>query len=229
TARPAAAETRPTFTFFHNSRSRRLGTFTRRAQLPIGEGTNAHGVLAYAAPGPAEGGAVSGEHPPPPDGAPGTEVAAASEAPGSTSGTGAPEALVGPGDQPRPGQPWRRPKPFSRPLWYPVAGAAAVLALLAGGGMTLLTVSRGPQARPMAADCGLVTCGASLPPVVTGAAAPSTAAHSITRVHGAITLRGAGCWHRRCTAVSGRRRCRARQHTAGTSGLRARAGPRRAR
>ena len=126
---------------------------------------------------------MSGEHPPPPDGAPGTEVAAASEAPGSTSGTGAPEALVGPGDQPRPGQPWRRPKPFSRPLWYPVAGAAAVLALLAGGGMTLLTVSRGPQARPMAADCGLVTCGASLPPVVTGAAAPSTAAHSITRVH----------------------------------------------
>jgi len=69
------------------------------------------------------------------------------------------------------------------PLWYGVAGAAAVLALLAGGAMTLLTVSHGPQARPLAADCGLVTCDASLPPVVTGAAVPSTAAHSIAQAH----------------------------------------------
>lgn len=49
--------------------------------------------------------------------------------------------------------------------------------------MMLLTISRGPQARPLAADCGLVTCGASLPPVVTGPAVPSTAAHSSTRAH----------------------------------------------
>ena len=94
-----------------------------------------------------------------------------------------PEVPGGAGDQPGPEQQRWRPKPFSRPLWYPVAGAAAVLALLAGGAMTLLTVSRGPQARPLAADCGLVTCGASLPPVVTGRIAPSTAARSIARAH----------------------------------------------
>ena len=139
---------------------------------------------------------VSGEHMPPP-GAPGSsedtaaqvtpassETAAASRAPGSAPGTEAPEAPGGTGDQPPPGQqPWSRPRPFSRPLWYPVAGAAAALALLAGGAMTLLTISRGPQAQPLAADCGLVTCGASLPPVVTGPAVPSTAAHSIARAH----------------------------------------------
>jgi hypothetical protein len=74
--------------------------------------------------------------------------------------------------------PWRRPRPFSRPQWYPVAGAAAVAALLAGVAMMLLTLSRGPQARPLARDCGLVTCGASLPSVVLGTTVPSTAAHS---------------------------------------------------
>jgi len=108
----------------------------------------------------AEGRAVSGEHTPPPD------------SPGGAGEQSGPEQRR-----------WWRPKPFSRPLWYPVAGAAAVLALLAGGAMTLFTISRGPQARPLAADCGLVTCGASLPPVVTGRAVPSTAAHSITRAH----------------------------------------------
>jgi cellulose binding protein with CBM2 domain len=116
-------------------------------------------------------------------GAADTEMAAASaapEAPGRASGIEAPEVA---GDLRRPGQqPWWRPKPFSRPLWYPVAGAVAVLALLAGGAMTLLTIS-GLRARPLAADCGLVTCGASLPPVVTGPAVPSTATHSIARPH----------------------------------------------
>ena len=139
---------------------------------------------------------MSGEHPPPPD-APGSgedaavrrppassETAAAAELIASSADAVAPEAPAGCSDQPRPGQqPWWRPRPFSRPLWYPVAGAAAVLALLAGGAMTLLTIYRGPQARPLAADCGLVTCGASLPAVVTGPAVPSTAAHSITRAH----------------------------------------------
>jgi Cellulose binding domain len=76
------------------------------------------------------------------------------------------------------GQPWWRPRPFSRPLWYPVAGAAAVLALLAGGAMTLLTAAHAPRARPLADDCGLITCGATLPPAVTGAAPPSTAVRS---------------------------------------------------
>jgi Cellulose binding domain len=76
------------------------------------------------------------------------------------------------------GRPWWHPRPFSRTLWYPVAGAAAVLALLAGGAMTLLTAAHAPRARPLADDCGLVTCGASLPPAVTGAAPPSTAARS---------------------------------------------------
>ena len=77
---------------------------------------------------------------------------------------------------------WRRPRPFSRPQWYPIVGATAVAALLAGVAMALLTVSRGPQARPLAHDCGLVTCGASLPPAILGAAVPSTAARSTAPV-----------------------------------------------
>src|SRR5215471_9151202 len=77
---------------------------------------------------------------------------------------------------------WRRPRPFARPQWYPVAGAAAVVALLAGVAMALLTLSRGPQARPLAHSCGLVTCAASLPPAVLGAAVPRTAAHSTAPV-----------------------------------------------
>ena len=77
---------------------------------------------------------------------------------------------------------WRRPRPFSRPQWYPVAGAAAVAALLVGVAMTLLTLSRGPQARPLAHDCGVVTCGARLPAAALGTAAPSTAARSTAPV-----------------------------------------------
>ena len=106
-----------------------------------------------------------------------TEASAAPEAPGS----GGTAALAAAGGEAAPGtgkQPWWRPRPFSRPLWYPVAGAAAVVALLAGGAMTLLTISHGPQARPLAADCGLVTCGASLPPVITGPSGPATAVRS---------------------------------------------------
>jgi len=94
----------------------------------------------------------------------------------------APDA-PGAGDGAPPGKAsWRRPRPFSRPQWYPAVGATAVAALLAGAAMALLTVSRGPQARPLAHDCGVVTCGASLPPAILGTAVPSTAADSTAPV-----------------------------------------------
>jgi len=54
--------------------------------------------------------------------------------------------------------------------------------LLADLVMTLFTLSRGPQARPLPHDCGLVTCGASLPSPVLGTAVPRTAAHSTAPV-----------------------------------------------
>jgi len=62
-----------------------------------------------------------------------------------------------------------------KPPWYPVAAATAVAALLAGGAMTLLMASRGSRDRPLADGCGLVTCAASLPREVTGAAPGVTA------------------------------------------------------
>lgn len=80
-------------------------------------------------------------------------------------------------------QPWWRPRPFSRPIWYPVVSAVAVVALLAGGAMTLLTVSGGAHARPLASDCGLVTCGARLPGAVTSTSAPGTAVRSTAPAH----------------------------------------------
>jgi hypothetical protein len=87
------------------------------------------------------------------------------------------------GGVPRTGrQPWWRPRPFSRPMWYPVVSAAAVVALLAGGAMTLFTVSGGTHARPPAADCGLVTCGARLPTAVS-TSTPSMAVRSTTPAH----------------------------------------------
>jgi len=44
---------------------------------------------------------------------------------------------------------WRRPRPFSRPQWYPVVGAVAVAALLASVVMALLTLSgRAEDGRP---------------------------------------------------------------------------------
>src|SRR5215469_13921100 len=88
------------------------------------------------------------------------------DAPGASDSGGSPA-----------GQAPRRPRPFLRPQWNPVAWAAAGAALLAGAAMMLLTLSPGPQARPLADDCGLVTCGASLPPAVFGIAVPSIAAH----------------------------------------------------
>jgi len=94
---------------------------------------------------------------------------------GSVSSLDAPDASDG---APAGTASWRRRGPFTKPMRYPAARAAAVAALLAGLAMTLFTLSRGPQARPLAHDCGLVTCGASLPSPVLGTAVPRTAAHS---------------------------------------------------
>jgi hypothetical protein len=53
--------------------------------------------------------------------------------------------------------------------WFLAAGGAGVVAL-AGSGAALLTFSSAPATRPLADGCGLVACGASLPPSVTGLA-----------------------------------------------------------
>jgi hypothetical protein len=65
--------------------------------------------------------------------------------------------------------------PLPGRLWHWVAGATALVALLAGGAAALLTFTSAPAAHPLAAGCGLVACGASLPPAVTGLAVHSTA------------------------------------------------------
>lgn len=59
--------------------------------------------------------------------------------------------------------------------WYLAAAITAGVALLAGTGAVLLTSSHAPASRPVADDCGLVTCGASLPSSATGQAVRSTA------------------------------------------------------
>jgi len=48
------------------------------------------------------------------------------------------------------------------------------VALLAGTGAVLVTVSPAPATRPVADNCGLVTCGARLPASVTGRAVRNT-------------------------------------------------------
>jgi Cellulose binding domain len=104
--------------------------------------------------------------------------------PGSEAG---PESEASPGSEARPeGRGW----PPGRRQWYVAAAITAGVALLAGSGAALLTISRAPAIRPLADDCGLVACGASLPRSVTGqavrstaqAARPSTAAHRPTQV-----------------------------------------------
>lgn len=161
---------------------------------------SAEGAAPTAAP-------VSGETPgtgepaavpePPGDIAPATlaggePAAAAPDAPADGDGatglaaaaTGETAAAPSSGGVPRTGrQPWWRPRPFSRPLWYPVVSAAVVVALLGGGAMTLFTVSGGAHARPLAADCGLVTCGARLPAAVTSSSTPSMAVRSTAPAH----------------------------------------------
>jgi hypothetical protein len=98
-----------------------------------------------------------------------------------------PESDAAPESEARPeGRGW----PPGRPQWYLAAAITAGVAVLAGSGAVLLTISRAPATRPLADDCGLVTCGANLPRSVTGqavrstaqAARPSTAAHRPTQV-----------------------------------------------
>ena len=62
----------------------------------------------------------------------------------------------------------------SRRQWYLAAGVVAGVALLAGTGAALLTVSPAPATHALAAGCGLVTCGARLPASVTGRAVRNT-------------------------------------------------------
>jgi cellulose binding protein with CBM2 domain len=114
-----------------------------------------------------------------PDAATGTGPAATPDlTAGGIAAFGAPGADIPAAGSTPGGQPWWRPKPFPRPAWYPAVAAVAVVALLAGVAMTLLTLTHRPRVRPLAADCGLVTCGASLPPAVTGNAVPNTAVRS---------------------------------------------------
>jgi hypothetical protein len=68
------------------------------------------------------------------------------------------------------------PRGFRRPggpRWFLAAGATSVAAL-AGTGAALLMFSPAPATRPLADGCGLVACGASLPPSVTRTAVPGT-------------------------------------------------------
>jgi hypothetical protein len=151
-----------------------------------------HAAVGRSAVRLAEGGAMNtSEHTPVPGGSgasedtavPGASAATDNTAPAGAPGTSDTIALSAAdggaeGAPPAGKAPWRRPRPLSRPLWYPVAGGFTAVALLAGVAMTLSTLSRSTEARPVAGDCGLVTCGASLPPAVLGTAVPSTAARS---------------------------------------------------
>ena len=89
--------------------------------------------------------------------------------PGSEAGPG---SEASPGSEARPeGRGW----PPGRRQWYVAAAITAGVALLAGSGAALLTISRAPATRPLADDCGLIACGANLPRSVTGQAVRSTA------------------------------------------------------
>jgi hypothetical protein len=61
-----------------------------------------------------------------------------------------------------------------RHRWYIAIGAIAGLGLLAGGLLLVLPGST-PATRTLAADCGLVNCGAALPAPVTPASSPGSA------------------------------------------------------
>src|SRR5215469_11965062 len=70
-----------------------------------------------------------------------------------------------------PDEPARPRSSAARRQWYLAAGVVAGVALLAGTGAVLITVSPAPATRTLAAGCGLVTCGARLPASVTRRAA----------------------------------------------------------
>lgn len=61
-----------------------------------------------------------------------------------------------------PSGPGRGLSPLARRRWYSAIGATAALALLAGGVITLIPRHRHTITQ-LAADCGLVNCGATLP------------------------------------------------------------------
>ena len=73
-----------------------------------------------------------------------------------------------------PDEPARPARSAGRRRWYLAAGVAAGVALLAGTGAALLTVSPAPATHALAAGCGVVTCGARLPASVTGRAVRNT-------------------------------------------------------
>jgi hypothetical protein len=74
-------------------------------------------------------------------------------------------------------RPARGTGPRSGRRWILAAGIISAFVILTGGAAALLTFSSAPATRPLAAGCGLVTCGAHLPPAVTGLAAHGTARH----------------------------------------------------
>jgi hypothetical protein len=108
---------------------------TLRRQRPAEEGDDVHGVLERAR-------AVPAAHKP-----------MSASQPGSPGPAGELPVIDG-----RPG-PGRGP---ARRRWFSVVGVTAALALLAGGVITLVPRHRHTVTQ-LAADCGLVNCGATLP------------------------------------------------------------------
>ena len=76
-----------------------------------------------------------------------------------------------PDEQARPGNSARAAR---RRQWYLATGGVAGVALLAGTGAFLITVSPAPATRSGAGNCGLVACGARLPSSVAGRAVRNT-------------------------------------------------------
>lgn len=63
------------------------------------------------------------------------------------------------------------PAPLARHSWFSVGAAAGALLLIAGGVVALTLGGHGAPTRPVAADCGLVNCGAVPVVPVTSASA----------------------------------------------------------